>query len=922
MLGLLDHEVLPARAAGSEIERAAGRKHRVAQRIGVELARVRAPEQGVSAVDCLGCLHGGLHGFVHGGGVVHARSLLVCSARHDQLVQRLDRAVHVVTECRREPVEELGLRGLGAHAAEVVRRVGDRAAKVILPHAVHDRAPGERIARIGQPMRERGAARGFVVVWRELELCRKQRGERGQRRGLDDLAWRCHLTAREHADLARLAATRAGADECPRARVHRARVDELGRGQRGERLRRVREFGVGVGARIARGGVEHAIAERDALRLQRSEFARAFLQSLRIRVYRGIDAVGEVHAPPAFGVFDAVGAGDDRAERDVALRRVDRLQLREREDEVVLARRERGRGHADVARNRALGVEALRRDARRASFALVAHGDRVHARRISGIESSVITRLDAERARESEPVADPVEVVVARREHDRVDRDRAPEVDLHPFLLGVRVERDLAVIAELGRVRASWLAGRGDRAVERDEFVARRLRERVVDARKLRRRLGAGRGERGALRGDRGIRVERLVRAVDRREHRLQRVVVVLRHRIELVVVALRALHRHAREGADRVAHHVVAVEVPRELAVDLVLADFLVPDEIPRSRRDEPERLDAVAGVRIERVACELLLDKARVRLVVVERADDIVAVRPRVVARLVLVVAVRVGVVHDVEPVPRPALAVARRREQAIDEAFVLVDRGIGDVRIDLVRRGRQSDEVEVHAPTERACVGFGRHGERVFRELRGDERVDGIRACVLRVRRRQGGLHDRLEAPPIERVRDLHARRRGPVGAVVDPAADHADLGIGQWRAPVLRVWRHPHVWLQPRDVAHERTRGAVAGPDVRRRRLAAVERHALHIEPKAALLLLRSVAGQAARGKDRRDVALEVDGLRSGRGQLGSLQAGACGQADDERRKRQDRSLLEGAAPAKLILPESLHGIGALAPSECR
>ena len=61
-----------------------------------------------------------------------------------------------------------------------------------------------------------------------------------------------------------------------------------------------------------------------------------------------------------------------------------------------------------------------------------------------------------------------------------------------------------------------------------------------------------------------------------------------------------------------------------------------------------------------------------------------------------------------------------------------------------------------------------------------------------------------------------------------------------------------------------------------------------------------------------------MTLEVDGLCGGRRQLGSLQAGACGDSDDERRKRQVRSLLEGAAAANLILD----GIEVGARCECR
>ena len=62
-----------------------------------------------------------------------------------------------------------------------------------------------------------------------------------------------------------------------------------------------------------------------------------------------------------------------------------------------------------------------------------------------------------------------------------------------------------------------------------------------------------------------------------------------------------------------------------------------------------------------MQHIAGELLLHEAPIRLVLVERADHIVAVRPGVVAGFVLVVSMSLAVVNDIQPVPRPALAVS---------------------------------------------------------------------------------------------------------------------------------------------------------------------------------------------------------------------------------------------------------------------
>ena len=121
----------------------------------------------------------------------------------------------------------------------------------------------------------------------------------------------------------------------------------------------------------------------------------------------------------------------------------------------------------------------------------------------------------------------------------------------------------------------------------------------------------------------------------------------------------------------------------------------------------DEAERLDAVGRAGEEHVAGDLLLHEPGVGLVVVERADDVVAVGPGVRPRLVLVVAVRVAVVDDVEPVPRPALAVVRRREQPVDQLLVGVGVAVRDERVDLLRRRRQADQVEVQPADQRAAI-----------------------------------------------------------------------------------------------------------------------------------------------------------------------------------------------------------------------
>ena len=60
-------------------------------------------------------------------------------------------------------VEQLRVRRRRAHVAEVVGRVDDATAEVVVPDAVHDRPAGEQVVRAREPSRQGGAARAFVV---------------------------------------------------------------------------------------------------------------------------------------------------------------------------------------------------------------------------------------------------------------------------------------------------------------------------------------------------------------------------------------------------------------------------------------------------------------------------------------------------------------------------------------------------------------------------------------------------------------------------------------------------------------------------------------------------------------------------------------------------------------------------------------
>ncbi len=100
------------------------------------------------------------------------------------------------------------------------------------------------------------------------------------------------------------------------------------------------------------------------------------------------------------------------------------------------------------------------------------------------------------------------------------------------------------------------------------------------------------------------------------------------------------------------------------------------------------------------EDVGGDLLADEPGVGLVAVERLDEVVAVRPGVGPDAVLVVAVGLGEVDQVHPVPRHALAVVGRGEQAVDQPLVGVGPVVAEERLDLLGRRRQAGQVEREA------------------------------------------------------------------------------------------------------------------------------------------------------------------------------------------------------------------------------
>ena len=325
-------------------------------------------------------------------------------------------------------------------------------------------------------------------------------------------------------------------------------------------------------------------------------------------------------------------------------------------------------------------------------------------------------------------------------------------------------------------------------------------------------------------------------RLLDVGEERAQGIKVPGRERVELVVVALRAAGRLAEpRGTDRantVGKH------PRLVVLGL-RASLLGREQEPVERRPDAGLL---AGVR-HKVAGHLMDRELVEGLVVVETPDHPVAIGPDI-PRGVAVVADRVGKANDIEPADRHLLAVVRAGEQAVYKQHVCIRTCVRDECRDLVRSGRQAEQVEGKPANERPSIGLGR--------------------------RREADLgqplpHEMIHPVGIGRHLGLHRFLIGPVQLVFRPFLDPSRQELLLLRVELLVRLRRRHQFVRVGrvDPRHERAFRWLAGHD-RTGRYGIIT----VVQPQIGLPMagIRPVAIKAVVGKNRPDVAVERNLIR--------------------------------------------------------
>ena len=266
---------------------------------------------------------------------------------------------------------------------------------------------------------------------------------------------------------------------------------------------------------------------------------------------------------------------------------------------------------------------------------------------------------------------------------------------------------------------------------------------------------------------------------------------------------------------------------------------------------------------LRSDLVTRDLLAHELVVGLVIVERLDDVVAIRPDVLPIRILVVAIALRIAHQVQPMLRPTFAIARARQQFIHELFIGLRVLVVHKGVELRLRRRQAVKVEIHATHQLMPVRFGCWGKLQRRLLLRDETVDVVAHPGAFDLRRRDFFH-RLEEPVIPLLlresvfghHDLVCGVLRPRSARLDPPLQNCDLRVRQ-----LSFRRHLEVFIRVahrfdqcrffRLPGHQGRAGVAPGFQV-----------ADVIHPQAALLFRVAVALKTPLHEDRAHLLLKI------------------------------------------------------------
>ncbi len=130
---------------------------------------------------------------------------------------------------------------------------------------------------------------------------------------------------------------------------------------------------------------------------------------------------------------------------------------------------------------------------------------------------------------------------------------------------------------------------------------------------------------------------------------------------------------------------------------------------EIPGSGS---EKSGSDVGVRVFRpndVSCNLLLQEAKVGLVLVERLDDVIPIPPGIGSALVPLESMSVGIMGQIQSVLGHALTEPGMTKQAVDKVLICIRGVVGKKDIDRFRGGREAMQIVGKAADQSAPIGL---------------------------------------------------------------------------------------------------------------------------------------------------------------------------------------------------------------------
>ena len=278
------------------------------------------------------------------------------------------------------------------------------------------------------------------------------------------------------------------------------------------------------------------------------------------------------------------------------------------------------------------------------------------------------------------------------------------------------------------------------------------------------------------------IRVGRVVQ--DREEAE----VIVLRDGVILVRVTLRTRHRGSHPDRYRCVHPIHHSDVPVFL---IARAAFVVRHRVSMKRRGDKL---LVGGV-VQQITGDLLKGELIERLVRVQRADDVIAIRPDRPRRIIRVAA-GIRIARLVQPELRPMLAERLLLEQVIHGPLVSSGFSVSEKLVNLRQGRRQSGEVERDPADQRRPVGFRRVVQSLALQSGQNEVIDGVLRPGLLANLRQARASGRFVGP-----------MAGIFRALGDPLGQDGNFLGGEFLAGVRR--RHLVVEIGRRDAVNQLT-----------------------------------------------------------------------------------------------------------------